>query len=222
LSIQDCRAWLCEKYPQLLAKKIDGEILHPGSISYVHPLFLEKTRAWFDQVVPRIARHTVTRGGPVAFTQFDNELGGIHTWFGSLDYNPESMGFGDPQGRYPRYLQGKYVKIERINERYGTGYHDFAEARPIAQPGSGAPEDLRRLKDYFEFYLSTIAEYGLTLATMLRERGIDTPLVHNSANPEMNAWFIEMTGKMGADFLLGSDHYYCLAQDWNQNNPTPQ
>ncbi len=214
--------WLCEGYPQLLAKKLDGAPLYPGSISYVHPLFLDKTRAWFDQVVPRLARHTITRGGAVAFTQFDNELGGIHTWFGSLDYNPESMGFGDPQGRYPRYLQRKYAEIGRLNARYGTACRDFAVVQPIAPPGSGTPEDLRRLKDYFDFYLSTVAEYGITLAQMLRERGIDTPFVHNSANPEMNAWFLELAEQMGDCFLLGSDHYYTLAQDWGQNNPTPQ
>ena len=212
--------WLCEGYPQLLAKKLDGSTLYPYSVSYVHPLFLEKTRAWFDQVVPRIAEYTVSRGGPVAFTQIDNELMGIHTWYGSLDHNPEAMGFGDPQGRYPRFLQGRYGSIDRLNAAYGTDYGDFTDARPAA-PATGAPA-ARRARDYFDFECATTADYGAILASMLRERGIDTPIVHNAANPGMNAWFLELCEQMGPDFILGSDHYYTLDQNWGQNNPTPQ
>jgi len=212
--------WLCEGYPQLLAKKLDGSVLYPFSVSYVHPLFLEKTRRWFDQVVPRIAQYTVSRGGPVAFTQIDNELIGIHTWYGSLDYNPEAMGFGNPQGRYPRFLGTRYGSIDRLNVAYGTEYGDFAEVRPAA-PGAGAPV-ARRARDYFDFECANTADYGKILADMLRERGIDTPIVHNAAGPSMNAWFLELCERMGPDFLLGSDHYYTLGQDWGQNNPTPQ
>jgi len=187
--------WLCEGYPQLLAKKLDGSTLYPFSVSYVHPLFLEKTRLWFDQVAPRIAEYTVSRGGPVAFTQIDNELIGIHTWYGSLDYNPEAMGFGDPQGRYPRFLRARYGSIDRLNASYGTDYDDFTDARPVA-PGTGRIA-ARRARDYFDFECATTADYGAILADMLRER-------------------------VGADFILGSDHYYMLGQDWGQNNPTPQ
>jgi hypothetical protein len=50
-------------------------------------------------------------------------------------------------------------------------------------------------------------------------------MVHNSPNPESNTWFTETAeafNKKGKPFLLGSDHYYTLNQDWAQNNPTPQ
>jgi len=212
--------WLCEGYPELLAKRLDGSVLYPYSVSYVHPLFLEKTRQWFDQVVPRIAEYTVSRGGPVAFTQIDNELMGIHTWYGSLDYNPEAMGFGEPQGRYPRFLQARYGTVDQLNAAYGTDYGSFTDARPAA-PGTGTPA-MRQARDYFDFECANTAEYGVILADMLRERGIDTPIVHNSAGPSMNAWFLELCERMGPDFILGSDHYYTLDQNWGQNNPTPQ
>ena len=81
---------------------------------------------------------------------------------------------------------------------------------------------MRRTKDYFEFYLSTVAEYARTLGGWMRELGIDTPIIHNSAGPGMNALFRETVDAMGDGFLLGSDHYYNLSQDARQNNPTPQ
>ena len=214
--------WLCDGFPELHAHNLEGKIFRQSSISYLHPAFLEKVRRWFDQVCPRIARHTTTHGGPVAFVQFDNELAGIHTWFGSLDYNAQTMGFGDPKGRFPRYLEAQYGDVARLNTAYGTAFASFADVRPLAPTATGNPHDVRRLRDYFLFYLGTVAEYAHLLRGLMQERGIDVPFVHNSAGPAMNAWFGPLVKKLGDGFLLGSDHYYSLSQEWAQNNPTPQ
>jgi beta-galactosidase len=214
--------WLCKNYPELHAKNIEGKIFRPSSVSYVHPLFLEKAHRWFQKVCPMIAKHSVHNGGPIAFTQIDNELAGIHIWFGTMDYNSETMGFGKEDGRYARFLKARYGDISEINRMYKSTFDSIAAVRPIAPPGSGTLPELRRLKDYFEFYLSTIAEYGATLAGWMRDFGIDTPLIHNAGGPSMNPLYLELVEKLGSDFLLGSDHYYNLDQNWAQNNPTPQ
>ena len=214
--------WLCEGYPELNAQTIEGKAIRTASISYLHPLFLEKVRAWFSHVCPIIARYTVAKGGPVAFTQIDNEMTGIHIWFGSLDYNATTFGFGQPEGRYTRFLRQKYGEIGALNAAYETSFTAFEEVRPVL-PASGAkPYWIRRARDYFDFYLATIAEYAQTLTAEMRSYGIDTPIVHNSANPGMNAHFCETAAALGKSFLLGSDHYYTLDQNWPQNNPTPQ
>ena len=214
--------WLCNNYPQLLAHNIEGKSFRPSSISYLHPLFLEKAHRWFQKVCPIVAKHTVHNGGPIALTQIDNELTGIHIWFNTLDYNAETMGFGRADGRYARFLQSRYGDIAETNKAYRSTFADIAGVRPIAPPGNGSVPELRRLKDYFEFYLGTIAEYGATLASWIRDAGIDTPLIHNSGGPSMNPLYLELAEKLGSDFILGSDHYYNLDQNWAQNNPTPQ
>ena len=214
--------WLCTNYPALQAVDINGKAIMAGSVSYIHPLFLEKAHRWFRQICPLIAKYTVSKGGPIAFTQLDNELAGIHIWFGSLDYNADSMGFGKDDGRYATYLKGRHEDIAELNRMYGTSYTGFAAAKPIAMPGTGTVVDVRRLKDYFEFYLSTVGEYGATLAGWMREMGIDTPLIHNSGGPKMVALYMDLVKKVGPNFMLGSDHYYNLDQNWAQNNPTPQ
>jgi hypothetical protein len=56
----------------------------------------------------------------------------------------------------------------------------------------------------------------------MRELGIDTPMVHNSAGPNMTVLFRETARALGPGFVQGSDHYYNLDQNWAQNNPTPQ
>lgn len=215
--------WLCENYPELRAQNITGQPFRVASVSYVHPLFLEKARKWFDRVAPIIAAHTVSRGGPIALTQVDNELAGVHMWYGTLDYHPVSMGFGNPEGRYPRFLHKRYGNLAALNGAYATNFADFEDVKPILpSDGAHAPE-VRRAKDYFDFYLGMIGEYAGILAGWLRNQGVDTPLIHNSAGPSMNALFLETVETLGnKTFLLGSDHYYNLDQSWPQNNPTPQ
>lgn len=216
--------WLFDRYPEVQARTPHGEPFGTPSISYLHPTFLEKARAWYSAVCPILARHTLNAGGAIAFTQVDNELTGVHIWFGGLDYNAEAMGIGDPAGRYPSFLRERYGSLGALNRTYGTDYPRFADVQPLSpnEARGGQREDVLRLKDYFEFYLHTTAEYARTLFEWLREAGIDTPVIHNSANPEMNTYFLELVDSLGSDFLLGSDHYYNLGQSWPQNNPTPQ
>lgn len=214
--------WLCDGYPELQAQTLAGKPFRTSSVSYLHPLFLQKVRRWFDEVCPRLARHTVSRGGAVAYVQFDNELAGIHVWFGGLDYNAETMGFGRADGRWPRFLQARYGDLDRLNRAYAASFASFADVRPLAPAATAKPAEIRRMRDYYHFYLDTIAEYGCTLAAMMRDSGIDVPFVHNSANPGMNAWFKPLADRLREPFILGSDHYYNLNQDWAQNNPTPQ
>lgn len=213
--------WLINRYPEILAIDILGNKIGYASVSYTHPLFLEKVRRWFESVCPVLARHTVSKGGPIAFTQIDNELIGIHEWFGSLDYHPVTMGFGKEDGKYTIFLKERYSTIANLNQAYLSNFKNFSEVRPNANP----PDSIigvRQRKDYFDFYLSQISNYGQRLVKMLREFGIDTPIIHNSANPGMNAYFQKMAEDLGNQFLLGSDHYYTLGQEWPQNNPTPQ
>jgi len=214
--------WLCEGYPQILARDIHGATFRGSSVSYLHPLFLEKARRWYAAVNPILARHTIARGGPVAMVQIDNELIGIHEWFGGWDYNRETMGIGQAGGRYPLFLERRYADIRGLNSAYGSAYAQFTDVHPLAEAEAERYAQIRRAKDYQDFYLQTIADYAQTLSQWMREDGIDCQIVHNSANPNMNSYFLETAQRLGDRFLLGSDHYYNLDQDWNQNNPTPQ
>lgn len=214
--------WLCEEYSEILARDAGGQVINPYSVSYLHPLFLNKARRWFDRVCPILARYTVNQGGPIAFVQVDNELAGMHLWFSGPDYHPETMGFGQPDGRFTRFLRHRYGSLSALNQAYGMEKTSFEEVLPIAMQGSSSLPELRRRKDYIDFYLGTVAEYARTLADWLAEDGLDLPIIHNSGNPEMNALFKETNAVMGKNFILGSDHYYNLDQNWPQNNPTPQ
>lgn len=214
--------WLFVDYPEVLAQNADGKPIGAAAASYLHPVFLEKVRAWFSQVCPLIARYTVSRDGPVVFTQIDNEMMGLHVWNNTIDYNQTTMGFGQPDGRFPHFLRQRYGEIAALNRSYDSPYPTFEAVRPLAPAQPRTAAELRRHKDLFDHYLQTVAEYAATLAGWMRQAGIDTPLIHNSGNPDMNPYYLEVAEALGDDFLLGSDHYYALGPDWKQNNPTPQ
>lgn len=212
--------WLYENYPQIQVQKIDGSVFYKCP-SYMHPVFLEKTRIYFKAFAEIAGKYMSKNGGPVSMVQVDNENMGIHVWRGTIDYNAETYGFGKEDGEYARYLRAKYNSVERMNQAYFTEYQSFAEV----YPEKIAPNSLsrsRQKKDYFDFYLSMNAKYLRTLADWLREDGIEEIICHNAGSPAMNGYFDQVVDEMGEGFMLGSDHYYNLNQTWPQNNPTPQ
>ena len=214
--------WLCENYPQLRATGFDRKDYRVASISYQHPLFLEKVKRWYEKICPLLAKYSVNKGGPIIFMQLDNELTGVHIWNKQLDYNPVTMGFGKKEGKFTRFLLSKYADISILNKNYGTKFENFENVMPVNPGTCEKIEDIRQLKDYHDFYFSMAAEYLDTLASMARSNGIDVPLIHNAANPEMIPYFKETIKKIQPPFLLGMDSYYSLDQTWPQNNPTPQ
>lgn len=214
--------WLCENYPEILARDKYGKHLTYYSVSYLHPLFLEKVHHWFTFICPVISRHTTANGGPVAFVQIDNELMGIHEWHGGWDYSPQGMGIGSEDGRYVQFLLKKYEDLNILNDAYATQYTSLAEVDPTRPPNDPAGT-LRMDKDYRDFYFESIAEYAACLADWVRAFGIHCPLLHNSGAGTMNAYFLETRQKLGKqDFLLGVDSYYTFHMDSGANNPTPQ
>lgn len=213
--------WLLRDYPQVLARSREGKPIQRSSISYLHPLVLEKARKYYRAFASVARAYMAENGGPVAMIQLDNEVMGIHLWFGSMDYNPETMGFGREDGRYAVWLRKKYGRIEALNGAYDSAYASFAEVTPFPA-GKGAEAEGRRARDYGMFYRAAIAEYFGILRSWLRQDGLNVPLCHNSGNPNMDPLFPEIAEEMGEGFLLGSDHYYTLDQFWAQNSPTPQ
>jgi len=210
--------WLIEGKPQILARSVDNKPLG-DSVSYLHPDYLEKARLWYRQLCPIIAKHTVQNGGPVALLQLDNELTGAHIWHGSVDYNPEAMGFGKIGGRYPEFLRAHYGTVAVMNKAYGANFESFEAALPLSVDQCKTLADLRRAKDYFDFYLGTIAEYTKVLAYLAHQNGIAVPFAHNAGDPSMSPLFLETIRAQGNDFLLGTDSYYNLGQD-RPDNPT--
>lgn len=212
--------WLVKKYPELHAKTIDGKDFKEESCSYLHPLFLKYTKRWYREFSKIIYPFTFENGGPIVMVQLDNEAIGVHEWWGSIDYNPITMGFGNEDGRYSRYLKEKYFHIENLNIAYGTAYKCFSEVHPKKMNSSNI-QNARIIKDYQDFYYETVVEYLDVLKSYLIENGINTFFCHNAANPNYIPMMKSMNYRLGDKFLLGFDNYYTLNINWAQIHPSP-
>lgn len=213
--------WLIEKCPEILARDVNGNIFCESAVSYMHPTFLDYAKRYIQAAARVIRPFTEQNGGPVVMVQADNELTGVQVWRGSIDYNPETFGYGRADGYYARFLKEKYGDISALNAAYGTDYAAFADVRPIEESCRNENE-LRHVRDQQKCYLENCFDYIETITSWLRAEGVNSPMCHNSGNPGMNALFVDLIKRMKEPFLLGSDHYYTLNQDWAQNNPTPQ
>ncbi|MBQ9749050.1 MAG: beta-galactosidase [Clostridia bacterium] len=211
-------SWMHKNHPETLARRIDGSVVDEITVSYLHPEFLRLAEIYYKAFV-EVVRPFLDKN--VAMIQLDNELGGVHLWRGSLDYNAESMGFGDENGRYSRYLKNKYGNIEGLNKAYGTELSSFADVIPSRLSLVGLC-DARFRRDYYLFYWAGVAEYGSILKKMLRKYGVNNMVCHNAAGKSMIADFEQFVESLGDDCLLGYDNYYNLDYGWAQNNPTPQ
>ena len=94
--------WLVEGHPEIGLKRTDGTPVRLGSVDYNHPYFLAKTRAYFKAVADVIRSHMAADGGCIALVQLDNELTGVHTWYG---YGP-SVGYYERCADYLVALRG--------------------------------------------------------------------------------------------------------------------
>jgi len=211
--------WLLSDYPEILAKNPDGTAFRHASVSYLHPVFLEKARCYYKAFADVVRPYL---NDPVTMLQVDNEAMGVHFWFGGIDYNPETMGFHKADGRYPRYLMREYGDIAALNKAYGTDYKSFTDLGAPMGLSRNDPNHCRVLRDYYNFYYETISEYLVLLRDWLYEDGLKLPACHNAASMQWAQLFKKTVEDMGDNFLLGSDHYYQLNQNWGQNNPTPQ
>ena len=206
--------WLYENYPQTLAHGPKGE--YPKEFvnaSYLHPVFLQKARAYYRAVNERLRPFLAKNGGCISMVQVDNEMGGIHIWRGFLDCNEEAMGFGREDGHYVRFLKEKYSTIEALNAHYETDFSSFCHLRPFQNtPKDSTVGGKRFACDYLKFYQHTLEIYTQILCSWLEEDGIDANYCTNAGSPSMISLLRRLPEQNKAHhFLLGADHYYTLS-----------
>ena len=150
-----CAEWAGGGLPAYLADPaIVGE--RQPRLRSSDPAFLERVDAWWDVLLPRVARHAVARGGPVAAVQIENEfgfVGGDGAYLAHLAARARALLGGsvvlfttDPPPRVPGgALPGGDV-LTTVD--FGPGWYDldvaFGAARAVNAEGRRAGEKRER------------------------------------------------------------------------------
>ena len=205
--------WLAVEHPEVLAcrwKEGKFQPLDEGmSISYLHPNFLWYVERWYSRVIPIIARHSLSKGGCVVSIQLCNEISGIHIWFGGIDQNPDVCGYGNPDGRFVRFLKEKYRKIENLNSIWGASFRTFEDISPkeMEYANNHIMVEYDEKQFYYKCY---IPEYVEVLSKLARKYGAEDILLSiNIAGPSDIPLFSECSNRL-PDIYQAVDLYYDL------------
>lgn len=165
-------SWMYEKYPEIYTTGEGIENLpHTNIVSYINPKFREKTKKWYEKVIPVVEPHQYSKGGNIILTQLCNEIGMIHWVNGTGDYS------GIATREYQKFLKEKYKKIENLNKVYkGSNFKQFNQ---IKQPALREVYGWRDYWDWSEYYREYFADYYDFLQKFAVKKGINTPLTAN-------------------------------------------
>jgi beta-galactosidase len=201
-------AWLLERCSDdARAQDPDGKVIAPELMCYMSDEFLRYSSLWYDQVMPVIAEHQESNGGPIIMMQVCNEVGVFQWLSGRIDYNPAVVGL------YRLFLQKMYRDIGALNRMYGTNADAFDRIAPPKGVITGR-EKYRAYYDFHLFYRHYFSLYLDTLIRKIRTFGIRTQLTHNvpgwifgnAAELPMLISTYEEVMRTRTDILFGLDH----------------
>jgi len=201
-------AWLLERCsPGARAIDQHGNVISPDLMCYMSEEYLTYSFLWYDHIMPVIASHQKSAGGPIAMMQVCNEVGVFQWLSGQLDYNPAVVHL------YREFLRERYSAIDAANRMYGTAYRTFDEVDP-PKGVIGTRDQYRAYVDFHLFYRHYFALYLDTLARKIRSFGIDVLLTHNipgwifgnAAELPMLISTYEEVLRTRSDIVFGLDH----------------
>ncbi|MGP4078778.1 beta-galactosidase [Pseudalkalibacillus sp. R45] len=164
--------WLLETYPEVLSRTRDGNEHGTRVVSYRHPVFLEKTKKWYDAVNELIAPQQIGQGGPIIMYQLCNEIGMFHWVSNTSDYNSDTL------EKFKDYLEDKYSTIEQFNAQYQIKEKSFSSFLEAYK--KGLPEEYPSFHyEWGEFRREYIKDYTGDLRQFAKESGITVPFIIN-------------------------------------------
>lgn len=168
--------WFLEKYGEKVRMRTHGgaRVMSDG-VSLFNNDYLERVRAWYDQVMPLISRNELQAGGPVIMMQVCNEIG-VFSWLArQADYG------NAVRERFVSWVKEQYGAVSELNRQWGTGYSSFEEVElpPDGREPYASPGDRGRDHAWHSFWRRYYGDYLRMLTAMIRERGVTVPLYHN-------------------------------------------
>jgi beta-galactosidase len=192
--------WLMKKHPEIKAQG-------PDCVTYMHPVFLDYTRKWYDAIMPHLAVRQISRDGNITLMQVCNEVG-LFNWLGSTgDLSKYCIDC------FQAFLKKQYKKIESLNAVYGSKYRSF-ESVPAPSVPTRSSGEYVQWNDWHDFHRYYYADYLSLLIGEIRKRGIDIQLFHNipgwvygrGTEYPINITFYAEIIRRHPELVLGVDH----------------
>jgi beta-galactosidase len=151
------------EHPEVRPITWDGKPVSTMTLDYLAPAFLAEVKAWYDAVMPVLARYTFSNGGPIIAMQLDNEIGML-SWVS----NGPDLTDGVCEEIRAWCLANRGFKIAQ--QRIGADPHDvLAWAKALRSPGENS---LALHRDIGLYMRERFASYVTKLREMARGNGV--------------------------------------------------
>jgi len=187
--------WINEKYPEVIAKKQNGEMHTTGVVSYLHSIFLEKVENWYKAICKVIAPMQITEGKNVIMFQLDNEVGMLQWVTNQADYNEDTL------KKFVCYIKSKYT-LDKLNILLKTNLKKYEDVIKLIKE----PKEYCNIKIQNEFMLFMrmyYKKYIETLKAIAVKYGIKIPFVINVHGFDSNDY-----AKRGLKYPIGLSQLY--------------
>ncbi|HZC27998.1 MAG TPA: alpha-amylase family protein, partial [Actinopolymorphaceae bacterium] len=195
------------EHPEILPVGWDGRPATTRTVDYLAPAYLAEVGRWYAQVMPLLAARQVSRGGPVAAVQLDNEIGML-SW---VSNTPE---FTDRMVSEFAAWSTKRWGTGGVRTRYGLDPEEVVAWR--AGVASPAPGSFALHNDLSDYHRDRYARYIAMLRECAESHGVtDVPFlinIHGTSAGRGRTYPIGISqlyqGYRGQPQLTsGSDHY---------------
>ncbi|EOD01202.1 beta-galactosidase [Caldisalinibacter kiritimatiensis] len=171
--------WVLDKYPEVIARKQDGQIHPTKVVSYMHPKFLELVSKWYKAVCEIIEPYQITKGGPIIMFQLDNEVGMLQWVTNQADYSDITLNY------FRDYLIDEYKSLDNLKEKFRvnvSSFEEFAFEYTLNQEENYALplhyEWGYFMRNYYKKYINKLKEiaegYGIEVPFVVNIHGFTT------------------------------------------------
>lgn len=158
------------EHPQARPLGWDGERGPTETLDYLEPGYLAQAERWYASVMPLLAEHLVTRGGPVAAVQLDNEVGMLSWITNTPELTDRTL------GELASWSLERFGR-EGARERYGADPADSGAWadwwRAGGTRGGSEAQQLALHHDLGAHHRDRYADYLLRLREVARGHGIE-------------------------------------------------
>lgn len=169
--------WINNNYPEVVAKKQNGEDHPTDVVSYLHPKFIEKVDAWYHEVYKIITPMQVTKGKNIIMVQLDNEVGMLQWVTNQADYNEDTL------KRFKEYIRQKYTldELKSTLDICIDRYEDIIDLIKSSSQSCAVKlqnELMLFMREYYKEYIETLKaisiKYGIEVPFVVNVHGFDS------------------------------------------------
>lgn len=158
-----------------------GPAADVAQLERFEPEYRDRTREYFDHLLPIVVPRQLSRGGNVAMVCLDNE---VYYPYATVRGEPTPQPFDKIEvfyreefvhNRYREWLRARFGDIAALNAHAGTAFTDFSA---VSKPSfSSDPAVMTRLA--FEHIDDSVVENFAWLRGQMQDRGIEVPMYCN-------------------------------------------